>query len=70
MAHCLGQAELVGATVTKQLLSCVAEPASRGCHHGATAVASQATETSSPRLSTLKTGLNTILKTNEREKIY
>ena len=46
----------------------MAEPASQACHHGATDVASPATQTCSPRLSTSKTGLNTILKTNETEK--
>ena len=70
LEHCLGKAGLAGVTATVGLPSCVAETFSRDCHHGATAVAHQAYQTSSPRLSTLNSGLKPILKTKKREKIY
>ena len=65
---CLGEAELGGATAIWGLLLCVLEPRSREFHHGATAVASLDTLTSSVRLSTSKSGLNTIWKSKERKK--
>ena len=68
LQHCLNEAELAGATVTLGLPSCAVETSSQVYHHGATAVANPDYQTSSPRASTLNSGLKRILKTKEREK--